>query len=98
YVGKRRAMRAVDTPPTVSRGPVDGWDPAAWNADWILDDDATIPNVHTYRLGADEVAWIEAWDDLVQRMYAEKGLRLPGFPLWADEWKPERSLDAEYLD
>lgn len=98
YVGKRRAEAAMHVPPTVTRGPVEGWDPSSWSAEWVLDDDATIEHVERYRLNSDEVAWIDAWDDLVQRMYHEKGLRLPGFPLWADDWKPERSLAVEYLD
>lgn len=98
YVGKKRAEAERDVPPTVSRASVEGWNPADWRAEWILDDDSTIPNIERYRLNTDEVAWIDAWDDLVQRMYHDKGLRLPGFPLWADDWQPERSLDVEYLD
>ena len=34
--------------------------------------------------------WVAAWDDLVQRMWATTGTRLPGFPLWADEWRWSR--------
>ena len=34
--------------------------------------------------------WIAVWDDLVQRMWAATGTRLPGFPLWADEWRWSR--------
>jgi len=98
YVGRRRAQREVDVPPTVAREAVDGWDPSDWNAEWILDNDSSILSIEKYRLSADEVSWIDAWDDFVQRMFHEKGLRLPGFPLWADDWHPERSLDVEYLD
>ena len=46
-----------------------------------------------YRLTADETEWINVWDDLVQRMWSTRGVRLPGFPLWADAWIPERGLD-----
>ena len=46
-----------------------------------------------YQLTTDETTWVDVWDDLVQRMWAARGVRLPGFPLWADAWIPERGLD-----
>lgn len=93
YVGPERAQRETDVPPTVVRGPVDGWDVHDWDVDWVLDDDDAIGDVGKYRLTPDEVRWVEAWDDLVQRIWASTGTRLPGFPLWADAWIPERDLD-----
>lgn len=97
YVGPGRAMAETDIPPTVVRGPVDGWNIHDWDVDWILDDDASIPGRDRYALTADETAWIDVWDELVQRMWATRGVRLPGFPLWADDWVPERSLDPLLL-
>lgn len=94
FVGPERAMSEVDVAPTVARGPVDDWDVMAWNSDWVLDDDSTIPDIGRYRLSKQETMWIDAWDDLVQRIWAERGVRLPGFPLWADSWIPERQLDV----
>ena len=38
--GPQRALAEVDVPPTVVRGPVDGWNVHDWDAEWILDDDA----------------------------------------------------------
>lgn len=96
YVGKLRAR--VEVKPTVVRGAVDGWNPMDWDTEWILDDDGDIPNLRKYRLNPEEEAWVDAWDDLVLKMREEKGLRLPGFPLWADDWVPERSLDRDILD
>lgn len=98
YVGPERATAEVHVPPTVVRGPVDGWNVQDWDADWILDDDSTIPNLAKYRLTSDETEWINVWDDLVQRMWSARGTRLPGFPLWADAWIPERGLDPVELD
>lgn len=92
YVGRQTARAANDVAPTIIRGPVDGWDPHQWNVDWILDDDDAIADVGRYRLTSDEASWVNAWDDLVQRMWASRGYRLPGFPLWADAWVTERSL------
>ncbi|WP_346767863.1 DNA cytosine methyltransferase [Knoellia koreensis] len=98
YVGTERALAETDVPPTVVRGPVAGWDVQDWDAEWILDDDNAIPNVDKYRLTPEETQWIDVWDDLVQRMWSERGVRLPGFPLWADAWIPERGLDPLELD
>lgn len=95
YVGRGRSR--VEVPPTVVRGPVDGWNPALWDADWILDDDSSIARLPSFRLTASETAWIDAWDDLIQRMWTLKGLRMPGFPLWADDWVPTRALDRDHL-
>lgn len=98
YVGPERAMAEVDVPPTVVRAPVDGWNVHEWDVNWILDDDASIPNLTKYKLTDDETQWIDVWDDLVQRMWSDRGVRLPGFPLWADAWIPERGLDPTELD
>lgn len=98
FVGPERAMSEVDVPPTVVRGPVDGWNVHDWDTEWILDDDATIPDLGKYKLTATETQWINVWDDLVQRMWSARGVRLPGFPLWADAWIPERGLDPIELE
>lgn len=98
YVGPRRALVEVDAPPTVLRVPVDGWNVNDWDVEWILDDDSSITNLGKYKLTADETEWINVWDELVQRMWSARGVRLPGFPLWADAWVPERSLDPIELD
>ena len=97
YVGPgREAQREV--PPTVVRGPVDGWNVHDWDVEWILDPDSQVENIERYRLTSDETAWVEVWDDLVQRMWSARGVRLPGFPLWADAWIPERALDPLELE
>ncbi|GAA4116122.1 hypothetical protein GCM10022415_12980 [Knoellia locipacati] len=98
FVGPERALAEVDVAPTVVRGPVNEWNVHDWDAEWILDDDEDIPNIASYRLTADETRWVDVWDDLVQRMWAARGVRLPGFPLWADAWVPERGLDPFELD
>jgi DNA (cytosine-5)-methyltransferase 1 len=98
YVGPERAMAEVDVPPTVVRAPVNGWNVQDWDVEWILDEDSLIPDLAKYQLTADETEWINVWDDLVQRMWSARGVRLPGFPLWADAWIPERALDPIELD
>lgn len=98
YVGRERALSETDIPPTVMRAPVEGWNVQDWDAEWILDDDSSISDLSKYRLTPDETAWVDVWDDLVQRMWSARGVRLPGFPLWADAWIPERGLDPFELE
>lgn len=98
FVGRERALAETNVPPTVLRAPVAGWNVHDWDVEWVLDDDSSIPDLPKYRLTADETAWVNAWDDLVQRMWSARGFRLPGFPLWADAWIPERALDPLELD
>lgn len=102
YIGPARVRAelaaGLETPPTVVRAPVDGWRASDWDTEWILDDDATIDGVEKYRLSADETAWVDVWDDLVQRVWAATGTRLPGFPLWSDHFVTERSLDPIELE
>jgi DNA (cytosine-5)-methyltransferase 1 len=98
YVGTERALAETDVPPTVVRGPVNDWTVHDWDVDWVLDDDASIADLAKYRLTTEETEWINVWDDLVQRMWSSRGYRLPGFPLWADHWIPERALDPIELD
>lgn len=98
FVGRERALSETDVPPTVVRAPVDGWNVHDWNVEWILDDDSSIPDLSKYHLATDETTWVDVWDDLVQRMWSANGVRLPGFPLWADAWIPERGLDPLELE
>lgn len=98
YVGPQRALAETDVAPTVSRQGVAGWDPQNWDVQWVLDDDDSISQLDRYRLTSDETLWIDTWDDLVQRMWSARGVRLPGFPLWGDAWIPERALDPEELE
>lgn len=102
FIGPRRVreeLAAGEEPArTVTRTPVDGWSVDSWRTDWIMDPDESIGDIFRYRLDAEETAWIDAWEDLVQRMRRRTGLRLPGFPLWADAWVPERTLTADEMD
>lgn len=91
--------------PVVTNRPVGGWDPMTWN----LLDDLPLEANHSVRgceLSDSERLWIDAWDDFVRIMRKERGgRRLPGFPLWADEWgvldqgrlKREPKWKADYL-
>lgn len=54
-----------------------------------------------YQLSAEETRWIDAWEDFVQRIWhAERkehgdAAKLPGFPIWSDEWAHLDSLKID---
>jgi len=79
--------------PAVSNVPVGGWDPRTWHLedDLPLDPDNEIAGCE---LSAAETLWIDAWNEFVEIMWERReGRRLPGFPLWADEWVHRDELD-----
>jgi DNA (cytosine-5)-methyltransferase 1 len=86
YLGKTAHPNDLSAEPPVSNRPVAGWDPQTWHLETDLPLD---PDHHAE--GCDltdgERLWIDAWDEFVTLIVkARKGRRLPGFPLWADEW------------
>lgn len=72
--------------PVVSNQPINGWDPKKWN----LVKHLPLQSGKVEKgceLGEAEVHWINAWDDFVVSMWElRQGVRLPGFPLWGDDW------------
>lgn len=62
---------------------------------WDLAKDLPLDNnVTGYDLTAAEHLWVSAWNEFVELMWEERqGRRLPGFPLWADEWVLPSKLD-----
>jgi len=83
---KRHALAGNDDPlefPT----DFDGWDPQKWNLFKDLPLDETNANFMKYRISHEEIQILDAWDWLVKNMLIRReGVRLPGFPLWADIW------------
>jgi len=91
-------LSAVDVQPAVSLLPVSGWDPQTWN---LVDDLPLDPDhkVEGCTLTDDEVNWLNAWDDFVRIIRkARPDRRLPGFPIWADEWVDRKKLNAKKLE
>lgn len=92
YVGPDASPEELQTNPPVSIGEIAGWDPKTWHleSDLPLDPDH---HADDCELSASERLWIDAWDDFVVGMWDEReGRRLPGFPLWADEWVTTENL------
>jgi DNA (cytosine-5)-methyltransferase 1 len=87
YVGKDRAWAESEIAPICKNEPLGGWRPEHWDLDAHLLQDEKVVSPK-YRLTKQEVAIIDTWNDFVVRLLAaRKGSRLPGFPLWADEFR-----------
>lgn len=86
YVGDDADAWDLKAEPAVTNRPVAGWDPKTWDLESDLPLDAD-HHADGCDLSDAERLWIDAWDDFVTLMWeAREGRRLPGFPLWADEW------------
>lgn len=55
--------------------------PDLWDISKYLQDDSDIKNVKSYQLKQDELAWLDAWNYLVENLEQNT---LPGFPIWID--------------
>jgi len=72
--------------PVVSNTPVAGWDPNTWDLESDLPVEVSSA-VDKYSLTETELHWLNAWNDFVVNMWEiRQGRRLPGFPLWGDDW------------
>ena len=84
--------KLTEMEPVVSNQSVNGWDPLKWDLETHLplDEDH---HVQGCDLTKQEILWINAWNDFVvgMRKRLESG-RLPGFPLWGDEWRLTKNL------
>jgi len=80
--------------PLVLNKPVDNWDPQQWNLvkDLPITNKTVVPGCD---LSDAELHWLNAWNDFVVGMWElREGARLPGFPLWGDDWRLESELDG----
>ena len=84
--------KSTEMEPVVSNQSVNGWDPLKWDLETHLplDEDH---HVQGCDLTKQEMLWINAWNDFVvgMRKRLDSG-RLPGFPLWGDEWRLTKNL------
>jgi DNA (cytosine-5)-methyltransferase 1 len=78
--------------PVVSNQPVNGWDPLKWSLEQHLPLEEDL-HVQGCDLNEQEILWVDAWNDFVKGMRKRlKSGRLPGFPLWGDEWRLTKNL------
>ena len=86
YVGEGADEATLAPERAVFNRAVGDWDPKSW----VLESDLPLDPDH-HAEGCDltksERYWVDAWNEFVELMWdAREGNRLPGFPLWADEW------------
>lgn len=66
-------------PPEVSKEDVHDWNILNFLDDQISDNDCST-------LSDEEILWIEGWEEFCRSIRKRTGKKLPGFPLWSDEW------------
>jgi DNA (cytosine-5)-methyltransferase 1 len=84
--------------PAVRPRPIDGWNPRSWQLEkhLPLEPDHVVVGCE---LSSAERLWMDAWDDFVQLMWEVRhGRRLPGFPIWVDEWRDVSDLRLARLE
>lgn len=92
YVGDRPDRQRLvdeDLPPLVQRRPVAGWDPSRWCIeDWLAPRGTAEERrlQRDYALTDEEKLVIAVWNDFLKNVATAE--KLPGFPLWADEFQP----------
>ncbi len=92
---RRNKSEIILTNPLTNK-PYGEWDPTKWNLKkTILENDRDIKDLDSYRLTEEETIAIEIWEEFLHLTGADSGRRLPGFPLWADEFRVKRSTTHE---
>ena len=89
---------SLEADPVFINKPLRSWDPTSWHLESDLPLD---PNheVSGCDLSESELLWINAWDEFVRIMWEEReGRRLPGFPIWADDWVHRNNLTPAILE
>lgn len=97
HVGRDAAEDAsnYDDPIVTPKTPIDGWQKTDWDLAKHLPLEAEVDP--RYSLESSERKWIDTWDHLLTEVASrlEPGERLPGFPIWADHWRPV--VEAQHL-
>lgn len=94
-----KSLFTLEAEPVVSPKPVGGWEPQMWGLDDFL---LTLSEERAlgarYSLSESETLWIDAWNEFVELMWEEReGRRLPGFPIWVDDWVTRNRVDHAFL-
>jgi len=85
---KNKNLLIADTP-VLKLQPVDGWNPKNWN---LVKDLPMDSRVKGCELSKAEKLWIDAWNEFVIEIKKATGGKMPGFPIWGDEWKLTKEL------
>lgn len=88
YVGKASVAK-LECEPLLRRNSFANWNPDQWNIANFLIADSKIKNINSYRLGANELCWLDAWDYFVSNLQSDY---LPGFPIWVDAFRAKLEI------
>jgi DNA (cytosine-5)-methyltransferase 1 len=84
--------KLIEKSPFIVDSATNDWDPFDWKLDKHLPLDRKLKDP-SLALTPTEIYWIDAWNEFVKAMLLlRNGIRLPGFPLWADAWILPRNL------
>jgi DNA (cytosine-5)-methyltransferase 1 len=82
--------------PLLLNKPVLDWDPNNWNLEKHL---LSVVKTKKFNKLTDlEIYWINAWNEFVIEITNSRKQRLPGFPLWGDDWILPKDLNQKELD
>ena len=93
YVGEGSVPDDLIAQPPVLNAPVAGWNPQHWSIDEYLLPEEDVADRGRYALREVEVRWLDTWNELLQALPPD--VKLPGFPIWADEFKLDPEIPAE---
>ncbi len=86
------AKKNVEPHPLTLMPGTDMQDVNSWNIRDYLD--PLTKSNHSLELSSDEISWLDAWEYFQNKMRKSSKVRLPGFPMWADEWVTPKSMAA----
>jgi len=100
YVGRDKAWAHSDVEPVVINQPMYGWNTDYWNLDkHLLENDSEIKNLVEYQITAEEEYFLAVWEDFLQSIKKSGKIeKLPGFPLWADDFVIDPKLPRSLPD
>jgi DNA (cytosine-5)-methyltransferase 1 len=82
-MGVRKDLASLPLPPAPS------YKPKPTNINSILVDDKDVPS--SVSLTATDIAILNCWETFIQH-FKERGVKLPTFPIWTDDWDKTYSL------
>jgi DNA (cytosine-5)-methyltransferase 1 len=68
------------------------FDIQSWNILEFLDSNTSTNQL--LELSNEEVRWLDAWEYFQSKIRKSSKARLPGFPMWADEWAKQKTQTA----
>jgi DNA (cytosine-5)-methyltransferase 1 len=92
---KKKTNSDFDKPLLLNK-PVLGWDPNNWDLEKHLL--SVVQTKKFNKLTELEIYWIKAWNEFVIEITNSRKQRLPGFPLWGDDWILPKNLNQKELD